>query len=270
MNAHLLAGRLRTDLRGILIYAVSIVLFMLIVLSSYSAVAGSSALVTLMNQLPSAFKAMFGGDVTRFLKLEGYIGVGYLHPITIALLAAFSIGVPVNAVAGEIDRGTINLLLARPVRRRELVVTAFAHLLIGLVILSSAFVVGTWLGLQTLGKTGSGIALGAVAEASLLTLLLFLTVGSYSLVFSAASSDSGRATLFAAGTTLILYFVNYLSQLTPELKSLGNWSLFHYWDPSAVIINNRVEVSTVGLYLLLSIVLTFIAVLIFERRDIAS
>ncbi len=270
MNLHLLAGRMRSDLRGILIYGAAMAAFMLLVVSTFTTVAGSSAMLNMLNQLPSAFKAMFGGDVSRFVRVQGFIGIGFIHPIMIALLSAFAIGVAVRAVAAEIDRGTINLLLARPVRRRELVLTAFVQLLVGLSILALSLVLGVWFGLQTIGRAGSSVPLGDVLAASALTLLFFLTVGSYSLVFSAASSDAGRATLFSAGLTLFFYFLNYLAQLSPEFKSVGNWSIFHHWDPSQVLLSSRLDLADVGLFALLSIALVLFATIIVERRDLAS
>ncbi len=270
MNANLLLGRLRTDLRGTLIYSASVAFFMLVVLSSYTAVAGSSAMLNVFNQLPPAFTALMGGDIARILKIQGYVGVGYVHPIMIAILAAFVIGIAVRAIAGEIDRGTINLLLARPVRRRDLVLTAFVQLLIGLGIISLALVIGIWVGLQTLGKLASGVEPSAVLSATLLTLLFFLAIGAYSLLFSAASSDAGRATLFGAGLTLIFYFLNYLAQLSPDFKSLGSLSIFHFWDPGAALIANRFQWNELALFAALSILLTLAAVIVIERRDITS
>jgi len=270
MNLNLLAGRLSSSLRGILVYALAIVLFMVLVLSSFSALGGNDALFNMFKALPTAMTAMIGGDISRLLKVEGYIGIGFVHPITIVMLAAFAIGIGVNAIAGEIDRGTINLLLARPVRRRDLVLTPLIQLIIGLAILGAAFMLGIWLGLQTLGTNSGSVQFSALVLATGLTCMMFLTIGAYTLLFSAASSDAGRATLFAAGLTLVFYFMNYLSQLSSNLKFLETWSIFHYWDPGGVIINNRLETTDVAVFTTLTVGSILIALLIIERRDITA
>ena len=58
--------------------------------------------------------------------LPGSIAVGYIHPIAIALLSVFAIVFPLSAVAGERQRGTLEVVLARPISRRSYYLTLFA------------------------------------------------------------------------------------------------------------------------------------------------
>src|SRR5262249_54458133 len=66
-----------------------------------------------------------GGDP---FSLGGSIALGYIHPIAIILVAIFAVGFATTAVAGERQRGTLEVLLARPVSRRGLYVTMLAAL----------------------------------------------------------------------------------------------------------------------------------------------
>ena len=70
--------------------------------------------------IPQQFVQFGGGDL---FTLPGTIALGFIHPIAVALGLVFALGFAVNAVAGERQRGTLEVLLARPVSRRRLYVT---------------------------------------------------------------------------------------------------------------------------------------------------
>ena len=63
------------------------------------------------------------------LSLTGAVTLGLQHPLFLALMGIFAVGLASTAVAGERQRGTLEVLLARPISRRRLYVTlAFAVL----------------------------------------------------------------------------------------------------------------------------------------------
>ena len=59
----------------------------------------------------------------NFSTLAGTISVGFIHPISIALFGMLSAGLAVGAISGERQRGTLELLLAKPIGRRTIVLT---------------------------------------------------------------------------------------------------------------------------------------------------
>ena len=101
--------------------------------------------------IPKQFTNFGGGDV---FSLAGSIALGYVHPIAIILVSIFAIGFATSAVAGERQRGTLEVLLARPLSRRTIYVTELAAVLlfIGLVLVSAS--VGTAIGSAAAGVLG--------------------------------------------------------------------------------------------------------------------
>ena len=59
----------------------------------------------------------------NFSTLAGTISVGFIHPISIALFGILSAGLTVGALSGERQRGTLELLLSRPLSRRKILLT---------------------------------------------------------------------------------------------------------------------------------------------------
>ena len=53
--------------------------------------------------------------LTNFSTLASTIAIGFIHPISIALFGMLSAGLAVGAISGERQRGTLELLLAKPI-----------------------------------------------------------------------------------------------------------------------------------------------------------
>src|SRR4051812_38853149 len=64
--------------------------------------------------IPKQFTNFGGGDV---FSLAGSVALGYVHPIAIILVSIFAVGFATSAVAGERQRGTLEVVLARPLSR---------------------------------------------------------------------------------------------------------------------------------------------------------
>ena len=70
--------------------------------------------------LPAQFAKFGGGDI---FTLSGSIALGLIHPIAIILTSVFSVGFSTSAIAGERQRGTLEVALARPIARRTFYLT---------------------------------------------------------------------------------------------------------------------------------------------------
>src|SRR5690606_15543708 len=78
--------------------------------------------------------------------LPGAVTLGTQHPSAIAMIAVFAVGATSTAIAGERQRGTLEVLLARPVSRNAVYVSMTLGLLlvvaVALVALIAGFVAG--------------------------------------------------------------------------------------------------------------------------------
>src|SRR4051794_5912751 len=60
-------------------------------------------------------QAVLGGSDLRFDQANDFLAVGMLHPVVIILTSVWSIGRAAGSVSGELDRGTMELLMSQPV-----------------------------------------------------------------------------------------------------------------------------------------------------------
>ncbi|MSU79482.1 MAG: hypothetical protein EXS16_15500 [Gemmataceae bacterium] len=98
-------------------------------------------------------QAIMGGDDIRIENATDLMSISYVHPLVITILSIWAIGRATSAIAGEIDRGTMELLLAQPIRRSQILLS---HLSVDALIFPALCAVlwtgtycGTWwMGLQ--------------------------------------------------------------------------------------------------------------------------
>ena len=88
-------------------------------------------------------QTMLGGEDVRFTDPQDTLAIGLMHPFVQAVLCIWAVGRAAGAVAGEVDRGTMELLMAQPIPRRSVI---FAHLAVDLVAIP-VFCFALWLGM---------------------------------------------------------------------------------------------------------------------------
>jgi ABC-2 type transport system permease protein len=96
-------------------------------------------------------RTIIGGERLVFDSANDLMSIGYVHPLMLIVFCIWAVGRSSGAIAGEIDRGTMELLLAQPLSRSRLLL---AHLLVDLVtipLLCLGLWCGTWLGVQIVG-----------------------------------------------------------------------------------------------------------------------
>jgi ABC-2 type transport system permease protein len=181
--------------------------------------------------IPSAFLRLLGADP---FSLEGAIALGTVHPVALGLQLAYPVGFAAVAIAGERQRGTLEVLLSRPISRRAV----FATLLFAIAGFAAATTAG-----QILGTVVGALAFD-VADGLDPTLLAFLGLNTVALLVAlaavclAASSSFDRVgTPIAIGLALVIggYVLEVLGTLWPDAAFLQPWSPFHYLRPLEIV-----------------------------------
>jgi ABC-type transport system involved in multi-copper enzyme maturation permease subunit len=217
------------------------------------------------NPFLSQFTRFGGGDL---FSLPGSMALGYIHPIMLLLVGIIAIGLPILAVAGERQRGTLEVLLARPLSRHTLYVVVY---------LAGALFLGALLALNLLASVVSANIMGVAGELDTRNLpslwlngwLLYLAFMS---IAFAASVSFDRLTP-ALGLTLVvlvvMYLVNVISSLWPDVAWLDPYTLFHYLKARDVL-TGTVRVADLALLAIVSAIAVGYAWIVFPRRDLAA
>lgn len=202
------------------------------------------------------------------LTLPGTITLGMQHPFAIALTSVFGVGVAALAIAGERQSGTLEVLLARPIPRRTLLITIWVALLVLVAAVVAGLVGGMVIGAITQDLLDE-LALGQMPLVWLNGLLLWTGFLSFSLAMSATFDRSGPAIGLSLAFLLINYFLEILGSLWADAAWTQEYSLFHHFQPSEILAGKADPFDFVLLVFVIAISLAY-ALLLFPRRDLAA
>jgi ABC-2 type transport system permease protein len=215
--------------------------------------------------LPPQFAAFGGGDI---FSLTGAVAIGFIHPITVGLVLVFAVGYGGAAIAGERQRGTLEVLLSRPISRRMTYATlaVAGALFVGIALLGS--ILGAVVGASLVGRTAE-LGVGQLPLVWLNGSLLYWAFGAIALLASASFDRLTPALGVSLAVVLVSYFLEVLGSLWPDAKGLQPFSLFHYFDPKAILAGfpNAGDLIVLGAVTIVAIVATLI---VFPRRDLAA
>jgi len=214
---------------------------------------------------PKEFAEFAGGDV---FSLSGAIALGFVHPISVALVSVFAVGFAASAVAGERQRGTLEVLLARPVARVQVYVT----LLVACLSFIAVVVAG-----QVAGAFAGSLAFGVADEVAIPNLillwsnglLLYAAFASIGLAASVSFDRLGPALGVTAGVVVLAYFMQILGTLWPDAKGLQPYSLFHYLQAKDILTGaiHPLDFVVLGAAAALGVSWSIVE---FPRRDLAA
>lgn len=232
--------------------------------SAFYPTLNSPEMAEFMDAYPQAIMDAMG--ITDLASPEGYLGgttYGILGPI---LMLIFGASLGARAIAGEEENGRLDVLLAHPVTRSRVVVERAAAMLVALVVAGAVLL----LGMAAMAGVAdfASIGLANLAAASAQLVLLGLLFGSLALAVGAATGSRGLALGVVAIVGVLTYFANTLGPSVDWLAWSENISPFRYYADGEPL-RNGLQVLDSLVLLVASLVLVALAVIGFERRDIA-
>jgi beta-exotoxin I transport system permease protein len=215
--------------------------------------------------IPKQLTNFGGGDV---FSLGGSIALGYVHPISIILLSVFAIGFTTSSIAGERQRGTLEVLLARPLSRRQVYATLLAAVLVFIGLILAAASLGTLVGSAASGVLDQ-LAIDRLPMLWLNGLLLWGAIAAIGLAASVSFDRLTPALGITMGIVVVSYFLEILGSLWPDAAGLQRYSVFHYLTARDILAGS-VDLAGLGLLAAVGAIAIAVAVSVFPRRDLAA
>jgi ABC-2 type transport system permease protein len=102
----------------------------------------------ILRQIFGMFEKMSGVPFEDVTTVQGRIALGFVDPVVLLTMTVFSITRGSDFVSGELDRGTMELILAQPIRRMSFFWAKVTNNLLGVFALAISFWLGISLGIQ--------------------------------------------------------------------------------------------------------------------------
>ncbi|MBM4068444.1 MAG: hypothetical protein FJ271_05800 [Planctomycetes bacterium] len=243
-------------------------------------VQGVEALLrTLFQEGPAKLvQTLIGGETIDLRRPMDMLSIGYVHPFTQTILCFWGIGRAAGAIAGEIDRGTMELLLAQPLSRGRLLLAHLCVDLVAIPILCLSMWTGTLVGTSVFGLADEPVAAlradpARFAPALVNVAVMVFAVSGATMVLSAAGRFRNRVLGIAILLFLFQFLINLVGQLWSAAEALRPLTLFYYYQPQAIILDQH-WVERGMIWLRLAVLLAVgsagyvLAWRIFTRRDL--
>jgi len=230
----------------------------------YPSIGAVEEMQKLLDSMPPAIRQLFSSSELDIGTPEGYLNIEMFSFVAPLLVMAYTVVVASGATAGEEDKGTLDLLLANPVRRWRVLAEKSLAFALGTAVIG----LGMWLGLAGgAAVAGVGLNLGLVGQAIVSALLLGLAFGSFAMAIGALTGQRWLSAGLALAVAVASFFLNGLGSLvdwldpwrpvSPFYHYIAGDPLVHGLDPGHVLV--LVAGTLIGFA---------VAVVAFERRDL--
>lgn len=262
MLSNVFLKTLRDWRRSLPLWGIGMALISLWVIVLYPTIGETYA--DIFEELPPGL-AIFIGDVADIASPEGYLGTEVFSFMVPLLFLVLTIGFGASAIAREEERGTLDLLLSNPIPRWRVVVEKFAAMAF-IVLVVGVFL---WYGL-VIGAIVANVEISflRMAEATLSGALLGLVFGALALAVACATGKRMWGIGVAAGLGVVTFLLNSLAPLVQGLEPYRKLSPFYYYSGAEPLVNG-LNLGHASILLWLTLLLLAVALITFERRDLA-
>ncbi|WP_062988942.1 ABC transporter permease subunit [Nocardia anaemiae] len=253
MTRSIFTQTLKEQRRGLIGWSIGFAIIPMMYLPSYQSLKEQGSLDLEQNKMYDAM------GVNDFASSSGYLNATVYSLMGLLLMLIFAVTFASRSVAQE-ENGMLDLLLAQPISRMNLLLQRFAALAVQIAtattVLTLSVIAGTDAG-------GLDVPTGNIVAASVGLGLLALVVGAITLLVGAATGKRsvtlGSASLIAvAGYLANNLGGDFVRTLSPFYWANGDAPLMHGWN---------------GTHLAVLVVVAAIAVVLalgaFDRRDLA-
>jgi ABC-2 type transport system permease protein len=170
-------------------------------------------------------------------------------------------------IAGEIEKGTIETILAQPISRLKIFLGKY---LAGVASIVAFCAVSIFAVIPLATLHGVDYRLENFWTMSILGFLFALAIFSLSMLATSIFSEKGKSNFAVGGIIIVMYVINVVSTFKESLEDLRYLSFFYYYDHSSAILHNKIDSLAIWVFLGVSVVATILGALWFMRRDIAA
>lgn len=221
----------------------------------------------LISSYPKGMMDLFlGGQTLDFSSPASFVNTYLFASMVPIMILVLAISRGAAAIAGEEESGTLDLVLAQPVRRRRFVAEKALVLAVEVAVVGAVTAVVLLVGGPAVELH---LAVGRLVLATLGLVLLAVVFGFVALVAGAATGRRGRSTGIATTLAAATYLVNGMSGMATWLEPLRPISPF-WWATRDNPVAVGLSITQVAVLVVMALVMLGAATIAFDRRDLGT
>jgi putative exporter of polyketide antibiotics len=214
-------------------------------------------------------RMLLGADLSAALNATTLVTIGLGHPLIYALTWTLVLTICTRVTAGEMDRGTADLLLTLPISRGDVYASSTVVWVLAGIPATLAAIAGIWIG-GTLWPLRSPIQYGHLWPVIVNLFALYVSVGGVTMLLGSALGRPGPALAVVLAGLLGSFLLNYLVTLWPEVEPVARFGLLHYYRPLPSVRDQLWPVRDLGVLAGVGAVAWAAGLWTYSRRDIPA
>lgn len=264
MLPKILIHSLKIQRKSFIFWTLGIIGLVILYMAIYPSIKDSAkALNEYMQSLPEAFKQAFIGT-EDYTSAIGYLSSEVYTQMLPILFLFYAIGTGSSAIAGEEDKGTLDIIVSTPIRRSRVVLEKFFSLAFGLLFLCIVVVISLYIGTQVMDMN---IDLGNLIAITFSLFLLALNFGSLALLIGSLTGNKGVAIGLTTAVAILAFFVNALAPIADWLEKFQKFSPFYHYSANNPL-RNGLDLGSVIFFICVTIAFLILSIAAFEKRDL--
>jgi ABC-2 type transport system permease protein len=221
-------------------------------------------------QLPfvrNLLRGLLGAELGEAIGPSAIPAIAWAHPIVLALSWTHAITLGTRFPAGEVDRGTIDVLLSLPISRTSVFVSDVVVCLA-----AGAVVVAMGLAGNTLARSLLAPELRPTGIRTIVIAVnlycLYVAVAGVTWLGSASSRRRGRAIAAVLAVVFAAFLLSFLAQFSPLARRVAFLSVLNYYRPLLTIRDASWPIRDLTVLLATGALLWLAAAIVLSRRDL--
>lgn len=267
MNFGIIKKEISDHKLSLAIYCIASILLILLYTALFPSLQEQSQNFSkLLDTYPAALKEAFGIQGNAFATLESFLSVelfSLMWPLLAILLVTARAG---NALAGEVERNTIGTLLAQPMSRTQLFLSKYASGVVTIIMFVAASILSIFplallYGVSTHAKN--------ILVTGLLCTVFGLAIYGVALALSALTNERGKVYGPVGGVLSLMYVLNIVSGIRPQLHDLKYASVFNYFDAQKTLTTGHLNLWSMLVFVSIAVISVVAGIAIYNKRDIS-
>lgn len=255
---------LRAHLKGLLLWSGSMLLFMYLMFTEFTAYYDNPEMAAILDSMPQGLLEAFGMANANLTTINGYLSVMALY--IYIMLGIYAILLGCNIVAKEERDKTAEFLMTLPVTRVKILISKIIASAINILILTSISMASIVAIVQKYDPDSSNYRfIWLLFLATLVIQMIFFSLG---FMIAACLKRFKRASGFSVAVVIITYLLSIIMTLSDHLEFLKYITPFKYFEGAAILKNDGFSLP----YLIISFSIIVLATLttfwVYPKRDL--
>ncbi|MEI8143022.1 MAG: ABC transporter permease subunit [Candidatus Berkelbacteria bacterium] len=257
--------QIKKQYKSVLVYLAALVGFAWMYISLFPSMQKID-IEAMMSQLPKEFLGFLGeGGGSAYNTIEGFLSVEFFSFFFVLLIGFYVSSVAGAAIAGGIERRTMDFELSQPVSRtKKLLSETFVAIIFSILIVTAAnLMIKLLCVIYNIDISSKGLFYFSIL-ASLFSMAIYGIAIFLSSIVRSKMSVVGITLFFTLGS----YVFYSLSLAVEKIKDFGKFTLYYLYDPQKTLSRAELNLDHCLILLFIFILGTITALIIFNKKDV--